>query len=47
MTNYKAWWVAKGVARLVFVVLLSLLMAGLGYLAILAVIVHFPPHAIL
>jgi hypothetical protein len=39
-------WVAKGVARLVFVMLLSLLLAGLGYLAIIAIIMRFPPHAI-
>ncbi|WP_157956550.1 hypothetical protein [Dyella sp. C11] len=42
----RAWWAARGIARLVFVVLVSLLLAGLGYLAILAVIMQFPPHAI-
>ncbi|WP_019465736.1 hypothetical protein [Dyella japonica] len=42
----RAGWVAKGILRLVFVVLLSLLLAGLGYLAIIAVITSFPPHAI-
>jgi hypothetical protein len=42
----KAWWAANGVARLVFVVLLSLLLAGLAYLGIVALVLHFPPHAI-
>jgi hypothetical protein len=42
----KLGWAAKGVLRLVFVVLLSLLMAPLGYAAILGLILCFPPHAI-
>jgi hypothetical protein len=42
----KLGWAAKGVLRLVFVVLLSLLMASLGYAAILGLILCFPPHAI-
>ncbi|MGO4504223.1 MULTISPECIES: hypothetical protein [unclassified Dyella] len=42
----KLGWAAKGVLRLVFVVLLSLLMAALGYAAILGLILCFPPHAI-
>ena len=42
----KLGWAAKGVLRLVFVVLLSLLMAALGYAAILGMILCFPPHAI-
>ncbi len=46
MITRAPWWAVKGVARLVFVVLLSLLLAGLGYLAILAVTAWFPPHAI-
>lgn len=41
----KVLWAAKGVGRLVFVVLLSLLLAGLAYLAIIAFITQFPPHA--
>ena len=46
MSLYRARWVARGVARRVFVVLLSLLLAGLGYMAILAIIMWIPPHAI-
>nr|WP_199045457.1 hypothetical protein [Dyella sp. ASV24] len=42
----KVLWAAKGVGRLVFVVLVSLLLAGLGYLAIIAFITQFPPPAI-
>lgn len=41
----KAWWAARGIARLVGVVLLSLLLAALGYVVILTVIMLFPPHA--
>jgi hypothetical protein len=37
-------WAAKGVLRLVFVVLLSLLQAALGYAAIVGLILCFPPH---
>jgi hypothetical protein len=39
-------WIAKGIARLVAVVLLSLLLAGMGYVAIIALIVSFPPHTL-
>ena len=46
MNTFRAWWVARGIARLVFVVLLSLLLAGLGYVAIVAIIMWIPPHAI-
>jgi hypothetical protein len=42
----KAWWVTKGVLRLVCVVSLSLLLAGLGYIAIITIITQFPPDAI-
>ena len=42
----KLGWAAKGVLRLVFVVSLSLLLAALGYAAILGLILCFPPHAI-
>lgn len=42
----RAWWVAKGIVRLVFVVLLSLLLAAFGYAAIVMLILRFPPHGI-
>jgi hypothetical protein len=42
----KLGWAAKGVLRLVCVVLLSLLLAALGYVAIVGLILRFPPHAI-
>lgn len=44
MNNFR--WAAKGVLRLVGVVLLSLLLAALGYAAIVGLILRFPPHAI-
>ena len=46
MSLYRARWVARALARLVFVVLLSLLLAGLGYMAIVAIIMWIPPRAI-
>jgi hypothetical protein len=42
----RARWIVAGVTQLVGVVLLSLLLAALGYAAILAVITLFPPQAI-
>lgn len=42
----KAWFVAKGIARLTVVVLLCLVLAALGYMLIVACVLRFPPHAI-
>jgi type II secretory pathway component PulL len=42
----KTWLVTKGVLRLVIAVLACLILAALGYVAIIAWIVHFPPDAI-
>jgi hypothetical protein len=42
----KIWWAARGIARLVLVVLLCVLLAACGYAAILACINYFPPHAL-
>lgn len=39
-------WATRGVLRLVLVVGVSLLMAGLAYLAIIAIVLHFPPNAL-
>ena len=42
----RAWFVTKGVMRLVITVLACLILAGLAYLAIIACIMLFPPPAV-
>lgn len=42
----RTWFMTKGVIRLVITVLACLFLAALGYLAIIACIVLFPPPAV-
>lgn len=42
----RTWFVTRGVIRLVITVLACIILAALGYVAIIACIVVFPPPAI-